>query len=379
MKRAHSRRSPLVIAGGARRCGPRRSGPQRRPARPTSPAHRHAAADERASTWRHPIASPARFPDGWPFPAGRAPVTARRAMVVSDAPLASSRGRRDPASAAATRWTRRSPSAFALAVVYPGGRQPRRRRLHGHPPRRRTHRRDRLPRGRAARRLARHVRRTGRQAHRRRASSARSRRACRARSPGSRRRMRRYGTLSLARVMAPAIRLASEGFRVDSALAQLDPRAIATAHRAVRRQRRCSCRTASRSRAGALLRQPALARTLRAIAARRARRRSTRGRSPRRGRRELAERGRHHHDGGPAPLPRGVARRRSAPRYRGYTLLTMPPSSSGGVTMTETLNMLEGYDPLPAFGSARWAHLARLRRSSARSSTATPSSAIRRS
>ena len=38
--------------------------------------------------------------------------------------------------------------------------------------------------------------------------------------------------------------------------------------------------------------------------------------------------------------------------YRGYTLLTMPPSSSGGVTITETLNILEGYDSLPPFGSA---------------------------
>jgi gamma-glutamyltranspeptidase/glutathione hydrolase len=35
----------------------------------------------------------------------------------------------------------------------------------------------------------------------------------------------------------------------------------------------------------------------------------------------------------------------------------MPPSSSGGVTITETLNILEGYDSLPAFGSTRWAHI----------------------
>src|SRR6476646_5459409 len=43
--------------------------------------------------------------------------------------------------------------------------------------------------------------------------------------------------------------------------------------------------------------------------------------------------------------------------YRGYTLYTMPPSSSGGVTVTETLNILEGYRSLPPFGSTRWAHL----------------------
>jgi gamma-glutamyltranspeptidase/glutathione hydrolase len=35
----------------------------------------------------------------------------------------------------------------------------------------------------------------------------------------------------------------------------------------------------------------------------------------------------------------------------------MPPSSSGGVTIAETLNILEGFDSLPPFGSARRAHL----------------------
>ena len=43
--------------------------------------------------------------------------------------------------------------------------------------------------------------------------------------------------------------------------------------------------------------------------------------------------------------------------YRGYTLLAMPPSSSGGITMTETLNILENFAPLPPAGSAQYAHL----------------------
>ena len=42
--------------------------------------------------------------------------------------------------------------------------------------------------------------------------------------------------------------------------------------------------------------------------------------------------------------------------YRGYTLFTMPPASSGGITMTETLNILENFAPLPA-GSAKYVHL----------------------
>src|SRR2546428_9811692 len=43
--------------------------------------------------------------------------------------------------------------------------------------------------------------------------------------------------------------------------------------------------------------------------------------------------------------------------YRGYTIYSMPPPSSGGVTMGEMLNMLEGYDTIPAFGTAGDVHL----------------------
>ena len=39
-------------------------------------------------------------------------------------------------------------------------------------------------------------------------------------------------------------------------------------------------------------------------------------------------------------------------RYRGHTLWTMPPSSSGGVTIGIVLNVLEGWDLLPHLGSA---------------------------
>ncbi len=43
--------------------------------------------------------------------------------------------------------------------------------------------------------------------------------------------------------------------------------------------------------------------------------------------------------------------------YRGHTIYSMPPASSGGVTMGEVLNILEGFDTLPAFGSAGYVHL----------------------
>src|SRR5574341_795947 len=43
-------------------------------------------------------------------------------------------------------------------------------------------------------------------------------------------------------------------------------------------------------------------------------------------------------------------------RYRGYAIFSMPPPSSGGVTMGEILNIMEGFDTLPAFGSAAYVH-----------------------
>ena len=44
-------------------------------------------------------------------------------------------------------------------------------------------------------------------------------------------------------------------------------------------------------------------------------------------------------------------------RFRNYTLLSMPPSSSGGITIGETLNILDGFPQLPTFGSAEYVHL----------------------
>ena len=43
--------------------------------------------------------------------------------------------------------------------------------------------------------------------------------------------------------------------------------------------------------------------------------------------------------------------------YRGHTLISMPPSSSGGITVGEALNILEWFPSLPAFGSAEYFHL----------------------
>jgi len=163
----------------------------------------------------------------------------------------------------------------------------------------------------------------------------------------------KYGTKSLRDVLQPAIRLAEEGFTVDSVLFS-----------SLRGNRDYLERFDGKSvfypdgqplQPGTRFRQPALARTLKLIAAQ----------GPDafyRG--EVA-------DSLVAGMQRGggiitkedLARYKPewrepiASTYRGYKLFTMPPSSSGGVTITESLNILETYETLPPFGSTAYAHL----------------------
>ncbi|MEO8634143.1 MAG: gamma-glutamyltransferase [Gemmatimonadales bacterium] len=42
--------------------------------------------------------------------------------------------------------------------------------------------------------------------------------------------------------------------------------------------------------------------------------------------------------------------------YRGYSIFSMPPASSGGITLAMILNIMEGYGKLPPFGSAELLH-----------------------
>jgi gamma-glutamyltranspeptidase/glutathione hydrolase len=42
--------------------------------------------------------------------------------------------------------------------------------------------------------------------------------------------------------------------------------------------------------------------------------------------------------------------------YRGYTVYSMPPASSGGVTLALIMNQMEGWAPLPPFGSPELLH-----------------------
>jgi gamma-glutamyltranspeptidase/glutathione hydrolase len=162
----------------------------------------------------------------------------------------------------------------------------------------------------------------------------------------------RFGTKSLKEVLQPAIRLADEGFTVDSVLFS-----------SLRGSRDYIGRFDGKSvfypngeplQPGTRFRQPALARTLKLIAEQ----------GPDafyKG--EVA-------DSVVAGMTRGggiitkddLARYKPelrepiASTYRGYKLFTMPPSSSGGVTITETLNILETFDTLPPFGSVGYTH-----------------------
>ncbi len=167
---------------------------------------------------------------------------------------------------------------------------------------------------------------------------------------------RRYGRLPLARVLAPAIRLADEGVIVSKPLAD-SLLAAAPLLRADPESARLFFRPGGRPyRPGDRLRQPDLARTLRRI--------SLRGEAG-------------FYTGPVAARLVGLMRRRGGligaedlRRYRarpqppllgswrGYPVIAMPPPSSGGVTLIQLLNVLEGFD-LAALGlnSAASLHL----------------------
>ncbi len=173
--------------------------------------------------------------------------------------------------------------------------------------------------------------------------------------------LRKYGTMPLAKVMAPAIRLAKEGFLVGS---ESDSE---TGRRGGAGERNCNaliarfegkdlfCPAGKALPSATRLVQPDLARTLELIAAQ--------------GPRAFYEGAiadslvADEHRGGGIITKEDL--RRYAPvwrepirtSYRGYTLLTMPPSSSGGITISETLNILENFAPLPPPGSTEYSHL----------------------
>jgi gamma-glutamyltranspeptidase/glutathione hydrolase len=155
---------------------------------------------------------------------------------------------------------------------------------------------------------------------------------------------KKYGKLTLDRVIAPAIKLAREGY----ALAWEDIEDLKDKHLAeFPESRRIFQRDGNYYQQGETLRQPELARTLERIA-----------RDPDdfyhgTMARELAasvQKG-----GGlvtAADLANYEVKEREPIRgsYRGYEIISAPPPSSGGIALVEILNILEGYD-LAQYGS----------------------------
>jgi gamma-glutamyltranspeptidase/glutathione hydrolase len=165
---------------------------------------------------------------------------------------------------------------------------------------------------------------------------------------------RRYGTLTWAQVVAPAIRLARDGFVVDSSRFR-SIRGSATLLRRFPASETQFLPGGEAPTPGSTLRQPDLGVTLQAIADSGARGFYD-GRTAELIVKEM-ERGGGVITKADLAAYRAVWRDPIAIKYRGHTIYSMPPSSSGGVTMAEALNILEGYDPLPEFGSAAYVHL----------------------
>jgi gamma-glutamyltranspeptidase/glutathione hydrolase len=157
---------------------------------------------------------------------------------------------------------------------------------------------------------------------------------------------RHYGRLGLRKVMAPAIRLARQGY-------VLDPEVARSLHAANLTQFAESKRIFQRDgdfyTAGDRFKQPELARTLQRIAARPAD--FYKGRMAREiAAFEAANQGLIT----AADLAAYQVKERTplVGSYRGLEVLTSPPPSSGGIVLIESLNILSGYD-LPKLGADR--------------------------
>ena len=165
-----------------------------------------------------------------------------------------------------------------------------------------------------------------------------------------------HGTLDRATVLAPAIRLAAEGFPVSFHLARSLERATERLSRQAE-SKRVFLRDGRAYEEGEIFIQPELAASLRRIA--------EKGRdgfyTGTTATLLVEEMGR-----GPGLITledlesyRPKAREPARGSYRGHTIVSMPPPSSGGTILIEMLNMLEPID-LPALGHYSSAYVHRM-------------------
>ena len=158
--------------------------------------------------------------------------------------------------------------------------------------------------------------------------------------------LKQYGSMPLARVMAPAIRLAKDGFKLDSTNAQQLQHSIAVLNNDPNVKRNFT-HDGAPYQAGELFKQPELAKTLELIAAQ--------GTSAfYKG--AIAEKlvAASSEDGGVLTAADLANYHVSWEKplnctYHGYTVISAPLPSSGGTTLCEMLEILEHY-PLSTFG-----------------------------
>ncbi len=166
----------------------------------------------------------------------------------------------------------------------------------------------------------------------------------------------RHGTLSRTEVIAPALRLAREGFALPADLARQFARQREAFAKYPASVAKFSKPDGTAYSAGEVFVQPDLAATLTRISEHGKRGFYT-GRTAELIVREMA------HGGGLIDLEdlkgyRSVWRQPVRGTYRGYEIVSMPPPSSGGVLLTQMLNMLEPYDlGALGFGSPAAVHL----------------------
>lgn len=176
----------------------------------------------------------------------------------------------------------------------------------------------------------------------------------------------KFGRLPLATVMGPAIRLA-DGMIVDSALA----RSLASSRDkiALYAGNDVFLQSGKPIAVGNRLSQRALAQTLRAIA-KKGRNGFYRGKTADLIVAEMqrdcdagsSSRWRASNGCGLITLKdlanyKPAWREPVVTKFRGYTLLSMSPSSSGGIIVGEILNIIDGFAHMPTFGSAQYVHL----------------------
>ncbi|HUD21936.1 MAG TPA: gamma-glutamyltransferase [Acidobacteriaceae bacterium] len=148
-----------------------------------------------------------------------------------------------------------------------------------------------------------------------------------------------YGRLTLAQVMAPAIRLASHGYILSEEVARSLAAAKNLAH--FPESRRIFQRNGNFLKPGERFTQPELARTLQRIAADPA----SFYKGP-----MAAELAASIRKGGGLITTADLAAYEVKDRapltgsYRGYQIVTAPPPSAGGIVLLEVLNILSGYD-----------------------------------